>query len=95
MDNTPIAKRTRVLSAFEHTFVLLSPNFDDIDNTTVHSEFPSLILQHLNSGAVLVSLMALHSRQVTKTPFGPVFSLFHLCVQNALNHNKAQQTVKI
>ena len=33
MDNTPIAKRTHVLSAFQQTFVLSSPYFDDIDNT--------------------------------------------------------------
>ena len=30
---SPIAKKTRVLLAFAHTYVLLSPDFDDIDNT--------------------------------------------------------------
>ena len=59
--NTPIAKRTHVLSAFEHTFVLFPPYFDDIDNTTVHSDFPSLALQYLNSSTLLMSLMALRS----------------------------------
>ena len=48
IDNTPMAKRTHVLSAFAHTYVLLSPDFDDTDHTWLGIlNFPSLALQYL------------------------------------------------
>ena len=45
---SPIAKRTHVCSAFPHTYVLLSLDFDDIDNTWLCIlNFSLLSLLHL------------------------------------------------